>query len=79
MDDLTKLGRMRYPWCLFAYPFYLWARSPGKQGSHYDPHSVLGQHLIPVEGSKDSVTVIRTRRPLASEVMKSVTANCLTR
>ena len=39
------------------------------QGSHYDPHSVLGQHLIPVEGSKDSVTVIRTRRPLATEVI----------
>ena len=39
------------------------------QGSHYDPHSVLGQHLIPVEGSSDSVTVIRTRRPLASEVI----------
>lgn len=39
------------------------------QGSHYDPHSVLGQHLIPIEGSKDSVTVIRTRRPLASEVI----------
>ncbi|WP_371412369.1 1,4-alpha-glucan branching protein GlgB [Aurantimicrobium sp. MWH-Uga1] len=39
------------------------------QGSHYDPHSVLGQHLITVEGSTDQVTIIRTRRPLASEVI----------
>lgn len=39
------------------------------QGSHYDPHSVLGQHLIAVEGSTDHVTIIRTRRPLASEVI----------
>jgi 1,4-alpha-glucan branching enzyme len=39
------------------------------QGSHYDPHSVLGQHLIPVEGSTNFVTVIRTRRPLATEVI----------
>ena len=22
---------------MFAYPFYLWKRSPGKTGSHYDP------------------------------------------
>lgn len=22
---------------MFAFPFYLWNRSPGKQGSHYDP------------------------------------------
>jgi 1,4-alpha-glucan branching enzyme len=38
------------------------------QGSHYDPHSVLGQHRVQVEGSAEAVTVIRTRRPLASEV-----------
>lgn len=28
---------MSLPWSLFAYPFYLWSRSPGKSGSHYDP------------------------------------------
>jgi omega-3 fatty acid desaturase (delta-15 desaturase) len=22
---------------MLAYPFYLWKRSPGKEGSHYDP------------------------------------------
>jgi omega-3 fatty acid desaturase (delta-15 desaturase) len=37
MDEFTKLGRLRFPWCLFAYPFYLLRRSPGKKGSHYDP------------------------------------------
>jgi omega-3 fatty acid desaturase (delta-15 desaturase) len=36
-DSLAKIGRLSLPWALFAYPFYLWARSPGKQGSHYDP------------------------------------------
>ncbi|GBF89180.1 omega-3 fatty acid desaturase [Raphidocelis subcapitata] len=41
MDELTKLGRMRFPWCLFAYPFYLLRRSPGKSGSHYDPECDL--------------------------------------
>ena len=38
------------------------------QGSHYDPHSVLGQHLYPIGASTEHLTVIRTRRPLASEV-----------
>ena len=37
MDNTGKLGRLKFPAPLFAYPFYLWARSPGKQGSHYDP------------------------------------------
>jgi omega-3 fatty acid desaturase (delta-15 desaturase) len=26
---------------MLAYPFYLWKRSPGKQGSHYDPNCDL--------------------------------------
>ena len=38
MDDMGKLGRLKFPAPLFAYPFYLWSRSPGKQGSHYDPN-----------------------------------------
>lgn len=36
-DDMAKTGRLTFPWALFAYPFYLWKRSPGKTGSHYDP------------------------------------------
>lgn len=36
-DGLGKAGRLSLPWALFAYPFYLWKRSPGKEGSHYDP------------------------------------------
>ena len=36
-QPLTRAGRLELPWALFAYPFYLIARSPGKNGSHYDP------------------------------------------
>lgn len=32
---------MLFPLPLFAYPFYLFARSPGKEGSHYDPECDL--------------------------------------
>ena len=42
-DFWTKLGRLSFPWSLFAYPFYLWKRSPGKTGSHYDPACDLFQ------------------------------------
>lgn len=38
------------------------------QGSHYDPHSVLGQHVYPIGESAEHLTVIRSRRPLAAEV-----------
>ena len=38
---MAKLGRLTFPTALFAYPFYLWNRSPGKQGSHYDPNCDL--------------------------------------
>ena len=30
MDAVGKIGRLRFPWPLFAYPFYLFNRSPGK-------------------------------------------------
>lgn len=36
-DSMGKLGRLSFPLAMFAYPFYLWKRSPGKTGSHYDP------------------------------------------
>lgn len=32
---------MLFPFPLFAYPFYLFNRSPGKDGSHFDPNSDL--------------------------------------
>ncbi|UFS60967.1 1,4-alpha-glucan branching protein GlgB [Subtercola endophyticus] len=38
-------------------------------GSYFDPHKVLGQHLVHGEGVSDPITVIRTLRPLASEVV----------
>nr|ACD03846.1 omega-3 fatty acid desaturase [Lobosphaera incisa]AGZ87952.1 plastid omega-3 fatty acid desaturase [Lobosphaera incisa H4301]ART29444.1 omega-3 fatty acid desaturase [Lobosphaera incisa] len=37
MESMAKIGRLAFPLPLFAYPFYLWQRSPGKTGSHYDP------------------------------------------
>jgi acyl-lipid omega-3 desaturase len=36
-DNVAKAGRLLFPLPLFAYPFYLWHRSPGKSGSHYSP------------------------------------------
>ena len=36
-DSLGKAGRQTFPIAMLAYPFYLWKRSPGKEGSHYDP------------------------------------------
>jgi omega-3 fatty acid desaturase (delta-15 desaturase) len=43
MEPIGRLGRLKFPWPLFAYPFYLWFRSPGKNGSHYDPNCDLFQ------------------------------------
>jgi omega-3 fatty acid desaturase (delta-15 desaturase) len=37
----SRFGRLELPGPLFAYPIYLWTRSPGKSGSHYDPRSDL--------------------------------------
>ncbi|KAL9140913.1 hypothetical protein ABFS82_14G068900 [Erythranthe guttata] len=37
----TKFLRYKVPFPLFAYPIYLWYRSPGKSGSHFDPNSTL--------------------------------------
>ncbi|KAJ7535469.1 hypothetical protein O6H91_12G035300 [Diphasiastrum complanatum] len=52
MDYLARFGRFKLPWAMLAYPIYLWGRSPGKQGSHYDPGSPL---FVPSE-RKDVIT-----------------------
>lgn len=39
MEPMARIGRLSLPWALFAYPFYLWAGSPGHAGSHYDPNN----------------------------------------
>jgi len=48
----------------------MWAVAEGR---FYNPHDVLGQHRVEVTGpgttKKDEVVVIRTRRPLAREVV----------
>lgn len=52
LDETTKKLRFTIPWPLFAYPFYLWGRSPGKKGSHFHPDSDL---FVPSE-KKDIIT-----------------------
>ncbi|OUZ99111.1 Fatty acid desaturase [Macleaya cordata] len=41
MDDTSRTLRFTVPFPMFAYPIYLWRRSPGKKGSHFDPNSDL--------------------------------------
>ncbi|XP_047321690.1 omega-3 fatty acid desaturase, endoplasmic reticulum-like [Impatiens glandulifera] len=41
LDSSTKFLRFKIPFPLFAYPIYLWWRSPGKTGSHFNPYSDL--------------------------------------
>jgi omega-3 fatty acid desaturase (delta-15 desaturase) len=41
MDPTERMGRLSLPFAMMAYPFYLFSRSPGKQGSHYDPECDL--------------------------------------
>ncbi|XP_027090211.1 omega-3 fatty acid desaturase, endoplasmic reticulum-like [Coffea arabica] len=43
LDYSTKFMRYKIPFPMFAYPLYLWSRSPGKTGSHFDPYSDLFQ------------------------------------
>ncbi|KAK1270126.1 hypothetical protein QJS04_geneDACA006104 [Acorus gramineus] len=52
LDFLTKKMRFTVPFPMFAFPFYLWSRSPGKKGSHYHPDSDL---FVPNE-KKDVIT-----------------------
>ncbi|CAH9057739.1 unnamed protein product [Cuscuta epithymum] len=46
LDTVTKKLRFTLPFPLLAYPVYLWSRSPGKKGSHFDPNSDL---FVPAE------------------------------
>ncbi|XXG44403.1 hypothetical protein AAC387_Pa01g4219 [Persea americana] len=41
LDDVSRKLRFTVPFPMFAYPFYLWVRSPGKKGSHFHPDSDL--------------------------------------
>ncbi|CAN1303585.1 Omega-3 fatty acid desaturase, chloroplastic [Linum perenne] len=41
LDATTRSMRFTLPFPMLAYPFYLWNRSPGKTGSHFDPSSDL--------------------------------------
>lgn len=43
LDYSTKFLRYKLPFPMFAYPVYLWSRSPGKTGSHFNPYSDLFQ------------------------------------
>lgn len=37
LSVFPRLGRMQFPFPFYAYPFYLWCRTPGKSGTHYSP------------------------------------------
>lgn len=52
LDNATRFLRFKIPFPMLAYPFYLWSRSPGKTGSHFDPNSDL---FVPSE-RKDVIT-----------------------
>ncbi|KAL3010445.1 hypothetical protein AAZX31_07G141900 [Glycine max] len=52
LDTVTRMLRFTAPFPLLAYPVYLWGRSPGKTGSHFDPSSDL---FVPNE-RKDVIT-----------------------
>lgn len=52
LDTATRTLRFTLPFPMLAYPLYLWGRSPGKTGSHFDPNSDL---FIPNE-RKDVIT-----------------------
>ncbi|KAK9057562.1 hypothetical protein SSX86_022398 [Deinandra increscens subsp. villosa] len=39
LDAPIKLLRYKIPFPLFVYPIYLWTRTAGKAGSHYNPYS----------------------------------------
>ncbi|CAL9134966.1 unnamed protein product [Musa textilis] len=52
LDSTTRKLRFTLPFPMFAYPFYLWGRSPGKCGSHFHPSSDL---FVPNE-KKDVIT-----------------------
>ncbi|CAM8878754.1 unnamed protein product [Rhodiola kirilowii] len=41
LDSMTRMFRYKIPFPIFAYPVYLWRRSPGKRGSHFNPYSDL--------------------------------------
>jgi fatty acid desaturase len=40
-DAVARAGRLQLPWAMLAFPFYLFSRSPGKTGSHFDPECDL--------------------------------------
>lgn len=49
---------MSFPLSLFAYPFYLLNRSPGKVGSHFDPKCDL---FSPAEGKMVRIHLFNVR------------------
>ncbi|KAK8960273.1 hypothetical protein KSP40_PGU011804 [Platanthera guangdongensis] len=52
LDFVTRKLRFTLPFPALAFPIYLWGRSPGKRGSHFNPESDL---FLPNE-RKDVIT-----------------------
>ncbi|KAL2536517.1 Microsomal omega-3 fatty acid desaturase [Forsythia ovata] len=46
LDLSSKFMRYKIPFPLFAYPMYLWYRSPGKKGLHFNPYSELLKTVV---------------------------------
>lgn len=68
-DALAKAGRLSLPWAMLAYPFYLFRRSPGKDGSHFDPSCDLF-----VSGEK---TMVQTSNACLLAMVGVLAAGCL--
>ncbi|HXH35336.1 MAG TPA: 1,4-alpha-glucan branching protein GlgB [Plantibacter sp.] len=45
-----------------------WVLDAVAGGRFHDPHQILGQHSVSVDGVSDPLTVVRARRPLAQQV-----------
>uniref|UniRef100_F6GUQ7 Omega-3 fatty acid desaturase, chloroplastic n=2 Tax=Vitis vinifera TaxID=29760 RepID=F6GUQ7_VITVI len=52
LDAKTRTLRFTLPFPMFAYPLYLWYRSPGKEGSHFNPYS----DMFPISERKAVLT-----------------------
>lgn len=57
---IEKIGRLTAPIALLAFPFYLRGRTPGKEGSHYDPESDL---FVPSEAPLVSIPTPKSHTP----------------
>ena len=68
-DAVQIAGRLSLPWAMLAYPFYLFRRSPGKEGSHFDPSCDL---FVPSER-----TMVLTSNACLLVMLSVLAAGCV--